>query len=916
MTARRVDAGVEGPGLEAPGPRRVIPRATYRLQLHAGFPFAAAAQVAPYLARLGVSHVYSSPYLQATPGSTHGYDVVDPRAVNRDLGGEAAHAAFSEALGRAGLGQVLDVVPNHMAIGGPENPWWWDVLENGPASRYAGHFDVDWTHPEPHLRNRVLLPVLDDHYGRVLERGDLRLVWDGQQFTIRFGDRRFPVAPPSLDDLLRLAAVRAGSDELAFLADAFAGLPPSSAVDRASVERRHRDKEVLGRRLAELVADPVILEAIDAAVAATNADVDALDRLLERQNYRLAWWTAASRDLGYRRFFDVSTLAGVRAEDERVFQDTHARVLDWLARGVLDGVRIDHPDGLLDPEGYLRRLRWASPRAWVVVEKILEPGESLRRSWPVAGTTGYDFLRLAGGLFLDPDGIAPLRALQAEVTGEARPFAEIVRASKAHVLREVLGSELARLTALLLDVAERHRRHRDHTRHVLHEAIAAILVAFPVYRTYVRVDEDGEGRPTAHITPEDEAVIATAVGAAIETHPELPPDLLWFIADLLRLRITGEPELEFALRFQQLTGPVMAKGVEDTAFYRDLSVLAANEVGGDPANPAVPPEAFHAEQAAIQERWPSTMLAASTHDTKRGEDVRARLAVLTEIPERWRAVVGELREHAAAGRSEAGPDGHAEYLALQAIVGAWPIEVERLIAFLEKALREAQLRTSWARPDEGYEAAVGRWAVAALADEQFRAAVDAFVAGILRPARLNSLAQTLLRLTAPGVPDLYQGSELWTLTLVDPDNRRPVDFGLRERLLAEIEAGPPGLAHLVPALDDPADPGRPKLALIRAALGVRRRCPDAFGEDARYRPLVAGGPHGANVVAFARGEEVVTVVPRLTTRLGEGWPGTTLELPPGRWHDELSGRVHDPGGPLPVADLLGAVPVALLTRAR
>ncbi|HET7725931.1 MAG TPA: malto-oligosyltrehalose synthase [Candidatus Limnocylindrales bacterium] len=911
MTAR----GAAAADVEAAGPRRVIPRATYRLQLHAGFPFAAAAQVAPYLARLGVSHVYSSPYLQAAPGSTHGYDVVDPRAVNRELGGEAAHAALSEALGQAGLGQVLDVVPNHMAIGGPENPWWWDVLENGPASRYAGHFDVDWTHPEAHLRNRVLLPVLDDHYGRVLERGDLRLEWDRRRFTIRFGDRRFPVAPPSLDDLLRLAAKRAGSDELAFLADAYAALPPSSAVDLESIERRHRDKEVLGRRLTELAGNPVILDAIDAAVAATNADVDALDRLLERQNYRLAWWTAASRDLGYRRFFDVSTLAGVRAEDERVFQDTHGLVLDWLAGGVLDGVRIDHPDGLLDPEGYLRRLRWASPRAWVVVEKILEPGESLRRSWPVAGTTGYDFVRLAGGLWIDPDGVAPLRAIHAEVTGEDRPFVEIARTSKAQVLREVLGSELGRLTALLLDVAERHRRHRDHTRHVLHEAIAAILVAFPVYRTYVRVDEDGEGRPTPHIVPEDEAVIATAVTAAIEAHPELPPDLLWFIADLLRLRITGEPELEFTLRFQQLTGPVMAKGVEDTAFYRDLSVLAANEVGGDPANPAVAPEAFHAELAATQERWPSTMLAGSTHDTKRGEDVRARLAVLTEIPDRWRTVVAELRALAAPGRSEAGPDGHAEYLALQTIVGAWPIAADRLNAFLVKALREAKLRTSWGRADEAYEAAVTSWAAAALADEAFRARVEAFVAEILRPGRVNGLAQTLLRLTAPGVPDLYQGSELWSLTLVDPDNRRPVDFALRERLLAELETGPPGIAHLVPALDDPADPGRPKLALIRAALGVRRGCPDAFGEDARYRPLVATGRRASRILAFARSDEVVTVVPRLTTRLGDGWGDTTLELPAGRWRDELSGRVHEAGGPLPVADLLEAAPVALLTRA-
>jgi len=911
-----VTASPAAPDAEPGGPRRVIPRATYRLQLHAGFPFSAAAAVAPYLARLGISHLYSSPYLQAAPGSTHGYDVVDPRRVNRELGGETGHRAFSDALGRAALGQVLDVVPNHMAIGGAENPWWWDVLENGPASRYAGHFDVDWAHPEPYLRNRVLLPVLDDHYGRVLERGDLRLHWDRERFTIRFGEMRFPIAPRSLDELLRLAAERARSDELAFIADAYASLPPSTAVDRESVERRHRDKEVLARRLAELAADPVILDAIDAAVAATNSDVDALDRLLERQNYRLAWWTAASRDLGYRRFFDVSSLAGVRAEDEGVFHDTHALVLGWLAEGVLDGVRIDHPDGLLDPEGYLRRLRWASPRAWVVVEKILQPGESLRRSWPVAGTTGYDFLRVAGGLFVDPEGVPRLRALQAEVTGEDRGFAGIARESKALVLREVLGSELGRLTSLLLDVTERHRRHRDHTRHTLHEAIAALLVAFPVYRTYVRVDEDPEGRRAPHITPEDESVIAGAATAAVETRPDLPADLLWFIADLLRLRVTGDLELEFTLRFQQLTGPVMAKGVEDTAFYRDLAILAANEVGGDPGHPAVAPEAFHAHQASTQDRWPATLLASSTHDTKRGEDVRARLAVLSEIPDRWADVVTELRTLAAGGVTEAGPDGHAEYLALQTIVGAWPIEAERLSAFLVKGLREARLRTSWARPEEGYERAVSAWAAAALADPAFSARVDGFVREILRRGRVNGLAQTLLRMTAPGVPDVYQGTELWSLSLVDPDNRRPVDFAERAGLLAELESTKAPVSTLASLLDDPDDPGRPKLALIRTALGVRARCPEAFGEEASYAPIAATGPHAAHVVAFVRSGQVATVVTRLTTRLGDGWGETAITLPEGAWREELAAREVAGGTAIRLADLLAPFPVALLTRTR
>jgi (1->4)-alpha-D-glucan 1-alpha-D-glucosylmutase len=898
------------------GPRRVEPRATYRIQLNPAFDFDDAAAIAPYLQALGVSHVYSSPYLRAMPGSLHGYDVVDPRQVNPDLGGEAGHARFCEALGRHGLGQVLDTVPNHMAIG-PQNPWWWDVLENGPASRWAMTFDVDWAHPEPHLRERVLLPVLGDHYGRVLEAGELRLEWDGSQFTVRYHDQRFPVAPRSLDELLALAAERADSPELAFLADAFGALPPSTVVDPALRERRHRDKEVLTRRLAALATEPRVAEAIEAVVAATNADVDLFDRILERQNYRLSWWRSARRDLGYRRFFDVTTLVGLRIEDPGVFAETHALVLEWLAAGVLDGLRIDHPDGLLDPEGYMRRLRWASPRAWIVVEKILEPGEELRRSWPVSGTSGYEFLRSVNGLFVDPDGEAGLTDLRAQVTGEERAFADIAREAKQAVLDEVLGSELGRLTALLLDVLERLRRHRDHTRHDLHDALRALLVAFPVYRTYVRVDTSDDGRRVPVVAPEDETVVATAVEAAKGLRPDLPSDLFDILGDLLLLRRPGdEAEEELALRFQQLTGPVMAKGVEDTAFYRDLRLVSLNEVGGDPGSFGTSAGAFHQANQLAQERWPLAMLTTSTHDTKRSEDVRARISVLSEMPDEWTRVVGLWRRMGDPYRSDDGPDGHAEYLLYQTLVGVWPIGIERLGPYLIKGLREAKLRTSWTGVDEAYETAVIAFATGLLGDATFRASLEDFVTEILRPGRVNSLAQLLLKLTSPGVPDIYQGTDLWDLSLVDPDNRRPVDIDLHRRLLADLSGDrPPTPEELAARLTDPAEPGTPKLAVVRAALAVRARLPDAFGAAATYTPLSATGPDADRVVAFIRSGVVATMVPRLGSRRGRAREGARISLPPGRWRDELTGEVHVGGrAGHPVDRLLGRFPVALLVK--
>jgi (1->4)-alpha-D-glucan 1-alpha-D-glucosylmutase len=880
---------------------------TYRVQLRAEFDFDAAAAIADYLAALGISHLYCSPYLQAAAGSAHGYDVVDPTRVSAELGGEAGHARLSLALAGYGLGQVLDIVPNHMAITGPANRWWWDVLENGPASRYAAYFDVDWEPREERWRNRVLLPILGDHFGRVLEAGELRLSRHAGRFEVSYHEHRMPVAPRSLDEPLRAAAARCGSAELAFIAGALAGLPEATAGDRDSVARRHRDKEVLAGLLARLAAErPEIAAAIDREVAEINGDPDRLDQLLARQNYRLAWWRLAGRELDYRRFFDVHTLVGLHVEDERVFAETHARVLDWVGRGLIDGLRVDHPDGLYDPAEYCRRLRAAAPDAWLIVEKILQADERLPADWPVEGTTGYDFLNYAGGLFVDPAGEGALSGVYAAMTGGSLDWPETARARKLQVLGELLAADVNRLGELLLAACEQHRRHRDHSRHDLRAALREVAADLAVYRTYVRTQ-------TGQVGEEDRARIAAAVAAAKRHRPDLPADLFDFLAAALLLEVRGSAAAELAMRFQQLTAPAMAKGVEDTAFYVFNRLVALNEVGGDPGRFGVSPEEFHRRCQETAERWPRSLLATSTHDTKRGEDVRARLYLLSEAPERWAESVRRWFAHNTRHRGGGVPDANTEYLLYQTLVGAWPLEVERAIAYMEKAAREAKTHTSWTRPDPAWEAALGSFIAAIAADDEFQADLAELAASLVAPGRINSLALTLLKLTAPGVPDCYQGCELWTASLVDPDNRRPVDYGLRRRLLARLPAASP--EEVMAGMDE----GLPKLWLVRQALHLRRRLPHCFGPGADHRPLPASGARAAHAVAYCRAAEVAVVVPRLVLGLAGDWGDTAIELPAGGeaggssagWVNELTGE-RAAAGPCRLADLLARFPVALL----
>jgi (1->4)-alpha-D-glucan 1-alpha-D-glucosylmutase len=889
----------------APAPHQRARAATYRVQLNAGFTFDDAAAIADYLAALGASHLYCSPILQATAGSTHGYDVVDHRHLNSELGGRPGYRKLAGRLAEAGLGEVIDVVPNHMALAGRANAWWWDVLENGPSSVYASHFDIDWDPPQRKLADTVLMPVLGDQYGRVLEAGELVLERQDGSFTVRYHDQQAPISPRTLGGLLTKAAARARSEELESLAVAFGRLPHAHRTDRAAVTERHRDKEVLRARLADRCrARPAVAKAIDAEVEAVNSDPDALDDLLGQQNFRLAYWRTGAEELSYRRFFDIETLAGLRVEDEAVFADTHGLILGLVADGSVDGLRVDHVDGLADPEGYLARLRDATGGAYVVVEKILEAGEQLPESWPVAGTTGYEFLNQAGQLFVDVGNEAAMRGAYTSFTGLHQDYADIVYEAKLQIMREDLAAEVERLTALLADVCERHRRQRDHTRRELRDALREIIAAMGVYRTYFRpgraADTTGTAADTEHL--------AAAVAAATRRRPDLDAELLRFIRDLITGDYAGAGESAFAVRFAQVSAPVMAKGVEDTAFYRYQPLVSLNEVGGDPARFGASAAGFHRAMATAAERWPQTMLTLSTHDTKRSGDVRARINVLSELPGPWEQAVLRWSERNRRHKQNECPDRGAEYLLYQSLVGAWPVGAGRAAAFMHKAAKEAKVHTSWTDPDTGYDDALSAFVTAVLADEGFVADLESFLAehAIVARGRVSSLAQTTLMLTCPGVPDLYQGTEVWDLSLVDPDNRRPVDYAARRALLQSLSGATPEAAL---ARDDD---GGPKLWLIHRVLTHRRSNPGPYGPASGYEPLEVTGPRSSHAVAFTRTGGLVTVVPRLT-RPGEAWEHTTVALPAGEWVSVLTGD-RAGGGEVGVAELLQRFPVAVLAR--
>jgi (1->4)-alpha-D-glucan 1-alpha-D-glucosylmutase len=795
-----------------------VPGSTYRLQLTPEFGFAAAAQVADYLASLGVTHAYLSPVLQAVPGSRHGYDVTDHSRIRDELGGEDGFRAMAARLRAAGVGIVLDIVPNHMALP-PDisvNRQVWAVLRDGPESAYARWFDVDWVAGG----GRMLLPIL----------------------------------------------VKPGTDSMADLAVDPGGGPDGEPVLRYFEHVLPLRPGTAGLPLADLV---------------------------EAQHYRLACWQDAASELNWRRFFDITTLIGVRVEDPEVFAATHAVILRLVAEGLVDALRVDHPDGLADPREYTRRLSAATGGRWLVMEKILEARERLPSDWQCAGTTGYDALRLADGLFVAPDGAAPLAGQYARFGGvPAEPsFAEVARQAKREIASNALEAEVSRLARLLAASV-------PGTVEDAREVLTEVLAEFSVYRAYVY-----QGEPPSAPT---EAAVRSAVSAASRRLPESLRGLA-SAAGELALGCEGDA-WEFAMRFQQTTGPVLAKGIEDTASYRWPRLVSLNEVGGDPDLFGVPPAEFHAEASRLAASWPATMTTLSTHDTKRQEDVRARLAVLAEMPAEWGRQVDEWHSRALAlGAADVDPD--TEYLLWQTLVGAWPVCGERLTGYLEKAMREAKTRTSWSRPDPGYEAAVQGLAAKIVADVSLRDSIETFVAAIAPDAMANSLGVKLIQLTMPGVPDVYQGCELTGLSLVDPDNRRPVDFARRRTLLADADANAD--------LDARTDLDAAKLLVTSRALRLRRDHPDWFAGG--YAPLSASGPAAGHVVAFQRGGHAICVATRLPAglrRLG-GWSATALPLPPAdpavQWTDVLTGRVLGASREVPLAELTRRLPVALLT---
>jgi (1->4)-alpha-D-glucan 1-alpha-D-glucosylmutase len=883
-------------------------RATYRLQLSAEFDFAAVAAQAAYLADLGISHVYCSPYTQAAAGSAHGYDVVDPTRISDDLGGEAGHRAMCEALRSHGLAQLLDIVPNHMSIVDRRNRWWWDVLTDGLASPYAAFFDIDWESDEPRLRHQILLPVLADQVGRVLEDGLIRLVRERGELLIAYLDNRYPLSVETVAELLAAS----WSPEVDEVLAAVARLP--IGADDHGRRQRLAARDAIGARVAVVLGDGAAGPAVDAVLGELNADVAALDRLLKEQHHRLARWRTAAEEVNYRRFFDINTLVALRMEDPGVFREGTSLIAQLVRRGDVDGLRVDHIDGLRRPLQYAQRLRDATGRGtWLVGEKILERDEQ-PPPWTLDGTTGYDFLAAVNGLFVDPAGHADLVALHEEMTGQPSDFAAFALDGKREILRTALVSDVERLTGVLATVCDAYPAQRDHTRTEMRDAIIELVAAVPVYRPYI----DPRDPPPSRV---DATLIRNAVTAARANSPTIDPRLLEFIADLFVLGeaedvATGDldthlVESDLVLRLQQLCAAAAAKGVEDTAFYRHLVLISLNEVGDSPAHFGMDVISFHERNVGAQATRPFALLASSTHDTKRSEDVRCRIDLLSEIPTEWAAAVRRWRATNARRWRDEPPDGSMEYLLYQTLVGAWPLSTERARAYLGKAAHEAKRQTSWLAPEESYDAALGDFVTAVLEDPGFVADLEGFVAPLAQWGRVNSLSTTLLKLASPGIPDIYQGCELWDLSLVDPDNRRPVDYALRTRMLA---AGVGRFA--ASAWASGQDDGAPKLLLIRDALALRARLPEAFDGRGTYLPVRARGEFADDVIAFIRGTPAAVIAiaqRRALTRRGR-WGDTMISLPDGDWRNLCDGS-HVPGGLIALPDLLGAFPVALLERA-
>jgi len=959
-----------------PGDQCRVPVATYRLQFNGSFRFTDALPVVDYIASLGISDAYASSYLRAVPGSTHGYDVADPTQLNPEIGSDAEYWAWIAALQARGMGHVLDLVPNHMGIARSANPWWMDVLENGPSSRYAQVFDITWRPLKDELADKVLIPTLGDFYGAVLDRKELQLAYRDGTFIVCYFDDWFPIAPdtfgeiltPALDAWIAAEGQRVDpidADELRSVITAANHLPSRSASDAESIATRSREKEILKRRLAALIdCYPSLREQIQTTLNWFNGvggqprSFDALDALLGQQSYRLAHWRTASEEINYRRFFDVNQLAAVRMEDPDVFAEVHRFVFELIGKGAATGLRIDHVDGLFAPGDYLRRLQSSASTAleqagrpatpmYVVVEKILGSDERLPRDWPVHGTTGYEFAAAVNGLFVDGRNERALDRIYERFLGrrgDRLSFEDLVYACKKRVMHETMSGDINSLGYQLNRFSERNRHFRDFTLYSLISTIKEVIACFPVYRTYIT----DEGALTDH----DRNYVARAVRSARRRSSRLSDLVFDFVERiLLHESGTGTPEeneerQRFIGKFQQTTSPVAAKGIEDTALYIDNRLLSLNEVGSDPTVFGITPERLHQWMADRHQHWPSALSATGTHDTKRGEDVRARINVLSELPGEWKSAISRWRSLNRRLKTEVNgvtaPDPNEEYFIYQVLVGTWPSDEaatgefgERLKNYLTKALREAKVHTSWLTPDAEYERAVLSFVDGLLSERRpFLERFLPFQRRVAEIGMVNSLAQLLIKCTAPGVPDFYQGTELWDLTFVDPDNRRPVDYAVRISLLEQVQAEPPSASHARTLVETRPD-GRIKLYTIARALAVRRALADTFAAGA-YLPLRTTGVHAEQLFAFARTGPsgiAVTCVPRLIGSLPgrcaspplgrECWGDTAVMLPCALGASPLANAftgqqvtpMANPGNGthLEVGEVLADFPVALLT---
>ncbi|MDQ6861664.1 MAG: malto-oligosyltrehalose synthase [Verrucomicrobiota bacterium] len=974
-----------------------IPSSTYRLQFNRHFTFAQAREIVPYLHSLGISDVYASPYFQARAESLHGYDITDHNKLNTAIGTREEYDDFVAELHKHGMGQVLDFVPNHMGVGEPLNRWWMDVLENGPSSVHAPYFDIDWQPLKPDLHDKVLLPILGDQYGRVLERGELKVRYEAGAFYLSYYEHEFPIAPGTYRHILQIALefLEPYKEEI-FYADfesiitALDNLPRRNETDPERVALRAREKEVIKRRLDRRCQEAQeVCDAIEKAVAQINGNAgdarsfDLLDALLNDQAYRLAFWRVAAEEINYRRFFDVNDLAAIRMELPEVFDATHKLLLELIAQGAVTGLRIDHPDGLYMPREYFTKLQErcaealaqshsersaaearnpaapssVSPRGpstapaaplgmtrsgeravYLVVEKILSGHERLPNDWPVHGTTGYDFGRIVNSVLCDASAEQAITKTFRRFVGHSMHFGHLVYAKKRLVMRLSLSNDVKVLGNLLDRLSEKNRWFRDFTLDQLNLAVRETIACFPVYRTYIT--------PDGNVSDEDRAVIERAINAARRRNPAIEVSVFNFLRDILLFRFpenldeqTRTEHVHFVLKFQQATGPIMAKGLEDTSFYIFNRLAALNEVGGEPQQFGISLEDFHNEQRWYREHWPATMLTTSTHDTKRGEDVRARMIAISEISDLWRSSITRWRTLNRKAKTQLeeteAPDANEEYLLYQTLLGTWPVDasgkavaeateeyIARIQAYMTKAMKEAKVNTSWIQPNEQWDTAVKDFIGQILqpgAKNRFVPVLAPVVEEIARLGAINSLSQVLLKLTAPGVPDIYQGNEIWDDSLVDPDNRRPVDYAKRRDMLAGLTSASPD--ELLANWPD----GRLKLFLTTRMLRFRREHADLFLQGS-YEPLVVSGTHAESCVAFTRehhGERIVIIAPRLSSRvgfpaIGDKWQDTSIALPEiSAARDLFTGReLRVEGGAVRVSDALGQLPFAVYWTGR